>query len=405
MKRFIVIFSLLGCLWGSLLGVAFLQEEVDVDNLPSFLCKPDPKLIQEARSKGYQLIVDSRKKRLGVVVTDETLNQIQKKNEEERCRQRIDNSHSYRYNLIEEPAVGEVSYSLIGNQYRSDFVPQWTVYAFFVILGAVCGFLSHLLPILSIYGLSKLIRNKCNSIQIYLCAVFIPLIAGVPIMITTLEDSDYSYFWIIYIVLVFIFEFMLFASRSTEQKRATQPDVQFQATTGNSSAKNAPPPPVGGYSYPPDRDPYRKKYDDPNIMTMLMTCTTLVGCSREDIFQYDDVKFLNYAGAVYVVCLSFIAQTEFKGDIKEILAVLEDFFVDLFKIPLADGSAWFMSIATKWAGPNKIYGVESRKIEHAFKRLKHWGSTDEFFNGMASEVKSVVDEMSSGLYDDYRVRT
>jgi hypothetical protein len=85
------------------------------------------------------------------------------------------------------------------------------------------------------------LRRSCNKIQLYLSAVFIPLIPGLCVFWFRDGDDGVLVFLVLWLILVFIFEFMLFSSSSPVKtkkikegfSRSVELDVESDCTGEN----------------------------------------------------------------------------------------------------------------------------------------------------------------------------
>jgi uncharacterized RDD family membrane protein YckC len=91
-----------------------------------------------------------------------------------------------------------------------------------VVIGAVVGFLCFLIMLFLIKAIASGIRRACNKAQLYLCAVFIPLVSGLLLFGAVYEKKVGEAFYAMLLlgaIPTFLFEFMLFSPSSPAKPR------------------------------------------------------------------------------------------------------------------------------------------------------------------------------------------
>ena len=233
----IIMLSLLGCIWGWFgVGPEFTPSCQYSAHKPLFF-KFNPQFIETAESEGYQLVFDAKDIRIGFVVTEKIRLQI---------KQRIIPPELSEDDIYREvrgiaqpikppvffgdkhpelvPSVGDVLFDWSDTSLRSldPSTARWTAIVLGGTVGAGIGFLCPLIVLLLMKAITSGLRRSCNKIQLYLSAVFIPLIPGLCVFGFRDGDDGVLVFLVSWLILVFIFEFMLFASLGSEKTKRSK---------------------------------------------------------------------------------------------------------------------------------------------------------------------------------------
>jgi hypothetical protein len=221
----IVILSFLGCLWGGFAGHEWVNDnEYKLAAYP-LLSIFNPEFIERAEGEGFELVFDRSENRIGVVVSEELRWEILSLREELLAERKeygfleprfVPRSGGSVFDFLDSvPAVGEVIFNWTATKLRE--YPQVILRKTTVLLGVFCGcvfgFLCHFSILVLIWATTRGIQRSCNTVQKYLFALFPPLILlGIPLLAWVEDEESGIILLVLWLVLVFLFELMLFSS-------------------------------------------------------------------------------------------------------------------------------------------------------------------------------------------------